>query len=95
MEWYDLKDRKPFIMQLQKKLRSLSRWTSDPALSTAVDSVYDNRTKGAVSRFQQLYGLEVTGVADFLTWESIDDEYRYYSEHYSYGSRALLLRYAA
>lgn len=80
MEWYDLKDRKPFIMQLQKKLRSLSRWTSDPALSVAVDGIYDNRTKGAVSRFQQLYGLEVTGIADFLTWESIDDEYRYYSE---------------
>lgn len=80
MEWYDLKDRKPFIMQLQKKLRSLSRWTSDPALSVAVDGVYDNRTKGAVSHFQQLYGLDVTGIADFLTWESIDDEYRYYSE---------------
>ena len=80
MEWYDIKERGPFIMQLQKKLRSLSRWTGDDALSVAVDGVYDKRTKQAVSRFQQLYGLDITGVADFFTWESIDDEYRYYAE---------------
>ena len=80
MEWYDIKDRKPFIMQLQKKLRSLSRWTGDPALSVAVDGIYGNRLTEAVSHFQGLYGLDITGVADFPTWESIDDEYRYYSE---------------
>lgn len=80
MEWYDVKDRTPFVMQLQKKLRSLSRWTQDPALSVAVDGIYDKRTREAVSHFQKLYGLDITGVADFLTWESIDDEYRYYAE---------------
>ncbi len=80
MEWYDIKDRKPFIMQLQKKLRSLSRWTNDPALSVAVDGIYGNRLRDAISHFQSLYGLDNTGIADFLTWESIDDEYRYYSE---------------
>lgn len=80
MEWYDIKEREPFIMQLQKKLRSLSRWTKDPALSVAVDGVYGNRLKEAVMHFQELYGLEVTGIPDFLTWESIDDEYRYYME---------------
>ena len=88
MEWYDVKDRKPFIMQLQKKLRSLSRWTSDPALSVAVDGVYGNRLKDAVSHFQNLYGLDNTGIADFLTWESIDDEYRYYAEIFG-NSRSL------
>lgn len=80
MEWYDIKDRRPFIMQLQKKLRSLSRWTDDPQLSVAVDGIYGNRLKESVSRFQQLYGLEITGIADFLTWEAIDSEYRYYAE---------------
>ena len=80
MDWYDIRDRKPFIMQLQKKLRSLSRWTKDPALSVAVDGIYDKRTKQSVSRFQELYGLENTGIADFPTWESVDSEYRYYAE---------------
>ena len=80
MEWYNIKDREPFIMQLQKKLRALSRWTDDSALSVAADGIYDNRTRSAVSHFQKLYGLDNTGVADFLTWESIDDEYRYYAE---------------
>ncbi|MBQ4066353.1 MAG: peptidoglycan-binding protein [Clostridia bacterium] len=80
MEWYNIKDREPFIMQLQKKLRSLSKWTQDPSLSVAVDGIYGNRLREAVSHFQELYGLDITGVADFLTWESIDDEYRYYAE---------------
>lgn len=80
MEWYNIKDRVPFIMQLQKKLRALSRWTDDPSLSVGTDGVYDDGTKNAVRRFQKLYGLEVTGIADFLTWEAIDDEYRYYAE---------------
>lgn len=80
MEWYDLKERKPFIMQLQKKLRSLSAWTQDPLLSVAVDGVYGNRLRSAVSHFQELYGLDITGIADFQTWESIDSEYRYYAE---------------
>ncbi len=80
MEWYDIKEREPFIMQLQKKLRALSRWTDEPSLSVAVDGIYDNRTKQAVSHFQELYGLDITGIADFSTWESIDSEYRYYAE---------------
>ena len=80
VNWYDIKEREPFIMQLQKKLRSLSRWIEEPSLSVAVDGIYDKRTKQAVSRFQELYGLENTGIADFFTWESIDDEYRYYAE---------------
>jgi len=83
LNYYNIKDRRPFVMQLQKKLRSLSRWTDDPALSVAVDGSYDTKTASAVKHFQGLYGLEVTGIADFLTWEAIDDEYRYYSEIFS------------
>ena len=80
MEWYDIKDRRPFVMQLQKKLRSISKWTGDPALSVAVDGVYGNRLRDSVSHFQQLYGLDNTGIADFFTWESINSEYQYYAE---------------
>ncbi len=83
MNFYDIKDRKPFVMQLQKKLRALSYWTDDPGLRVGEDGSYDSATADAVRHFQQLYGLEVTGIADFLTWESIDSEYRYYSEIYS------------
>ena len=80
METYDISQNEPYVMQLQKKLRTLSRRIDDPMLSVGADGIYDNRTKEAVKHFQQLYGLDITGIVDFLTWETIDREYRYYAE---------------
>ena len=80
MDEFNLNNRKAYVMQLQKKFRSLSRFTGDPSLSTAVDGVYDEGTRNAVKYFQSLYGIEETGVVDFVTWKAVDDEFRYYGE---------------
>ena len=80
LDEFNINNSKANVMQLQKKLRSLSRFTDDPALSVAVDGAYDESTRNAVKYFQSLYGIEETGVVDFVTWKAVDDEYRYYSE---------------
>ena len=74
MDEFNINNSKANVMQLQKKLRSLSRFTDDPALSVAVDGAYDEGTRNAVKYFQSLYGIEETGVVDFVTWKTVDDE---------------------
>ena len=39
------------------------------------DGIYSQQTISAVNRFQQLYGLPITGVADQTTWEKIAEIY--------------------
>lgn len=41
----------------------------------AADGIYGSRTAGAVSAFQQQFGLPVTGVVDFGTWYKISAIY--------------------
>lgn len=58
------------IRSLQTMLRILSE--DDPNYLVIVpDGIYGQETMAAVSRFQQLHGLPVTGVTDLVTWEAI------------------------
>ncbi len=58
------------IRSLQTMLRVISE--DDNRLPTVVpDGIYGPSTMNAVSSFQRLYGLPVTGVADQSTWENI------------------------
>ena len=58
------------IRSLQTMLRVIVE--DDSRLPTVVpDGVYGQSTLRAVSAFQRLYGLPVTGVADQFTWEKI------------------------
>lgn len=58
------------IRSLQTMLRVIAE--DDSRLPTVVpDGVYGQSTLRAVSAFQRLYGLPVTGVADQFTWEKI------------------------
>lgn len=43
---------------------------------TTVDGIFGQNTKNAVESYQQEYGLEVTGIADVATLESIYNNYR-------------------
>lgn len=62
------------IRSLQTMLRVLAE--DDPShLSVIPDGIYGPETAAAVSRFQQLHGLGVTGVTDLATWEAIAAEY--------------------
>lgn len=58
------------IRSLQTMLRVIAE--DDNRLPTVVpDGIYGPSTMNAVSSFQRLYGLPVTGVTDQSTWEKI------------------------
>ena len=62
------------VRSLQTMLRVLAE--DDPRLPTVVpDGIYGNSTVTAITTFQRLYGLPVTGVTDQTTWEHIVDVY--------------------
>ena len=62
------------IRELQTYLREISNAYSD-VRPVYPDGVYGKSTAGAVSDYQQIKGLPVTGEADLATWEAIADDY--------------------
>ena len=62
------------IRALQQMLRYLAE--SDGNYLTVVpDGIYGGETISAVSNFQRLHGLPVTGITDQATWDAIYDRY--------------------
>lgn len=62
------------VRSLQTMLRVIAE--SDRRLPTVVpDGIYGPTTMTAVTAFQRLYGLSVTGVTDQTTWEAIVKAY--------------------
>lgn len=58
------------IRSLQTMLRILAE--QDPRHPSVIpDGIYGPQTMAAVSEFQKLHGLSVTGVTDQATWEAI------------------------
>lgn len=62
------------VRSLQTMLRVLSE-RDDRYSSVIPDGIYGQSTISAVSTFQRIHGLPVTGVTDQDTWESIVAEY--------------------
>lgn len=66
---------------IQQPVRSLQTMLQVIALTDTripiviPDGIYGQTTISAVNRFQQLYGLPITGVADQPTWEKITEIY--------------------
>ena len=65
------------VRNLQRYLRRLGEETyeGDAILPVPVDGIFDTRTEEALSAFQRIYGLPVTGRADRVTWELLFAEY--------------------
>ena len=62
------------IYNLQRYLRQLSRF--DPTIPVVdEDGIFGEKTRRALSAFQQKYGLPVTGTADPDTWARLFNEY--------------------
>lgn len=62
------------IRSLQTMLRVIAE--DDPRLPTLVpDGIYGQPTMQAVTAFQRLYGLPITGIADQATWDKIVSVY--------------------
>lgn len=62
------------VRQMQEQLARISQ--SYPAIPRVTpDGVFGPATRTAVERFQQIFGLPVTGVVDYPTWYRISDIY--------------------
>lgn len=68
-------DRGFAVSELQYLLAVLA-FFSESIRPVTIDGVFGSTTRGAVEDFQYTYGLEVTGIVDETTWESIYDTYR-------------------
>lgn len=70
------------VRSLQTMLRVLSEHDRNhPAVIP--DGIFGQNTMQAVSGFQRIHGLPVTGVADQTTWERIASEYEHALIHIS------------
>ena len=62
------------VRQIQEELARISQ--SYPAIPTvAADGIFGPATRAAVEKFQQVFGLPVTGVIDYRTWYKISEIY--------------------
>lgn len=62
------------VAQMQEQLATIAKvYSAIPRI--AVDGIYGERTKEAVSKFQEIFDLGVTGVVDFATWYQISQIY--------------------
>jgi peptidoglycan hydrolase-like protein with peptidoglycan-binding domain len=71
----------PEVRTLQEYLLKLSEiYTEIPPVS--VNGIFGTATRDAVIAFQNLFGLNPTGIVDALTWDAIADAYSdiYYGE---------------
>ena len=62
------------VRQLQTQLNRIAR--NYPAIPTiTVDGIYGPATAGAISTFQEIFDLPVTGITDYATWYEVSDIY--------------------
>lgn len=62
------------VRQMQQQLARIAR-TYSAIPSIRPDGIYGRATKQAVEKFQQVFGLPVTGIVDFATWYKISEIY--------------------
>ena len=62
------------VRNLQRYLRRLSM-EDNGILPVPIDGIYASQTAEAVSEFQRLFSLPVTGIADRRTWDLLFGEY--------------------
>lgn len=63
------------VIEIQRALRVLSAFYPEID-SVSVDGLFGSATRRAVSQFQAVFGLPVTGVVDERTWDSLMDAQR-------------------
>ena len=62
------------VRQIQEQLNTIAgAYPAVPRL--AVDGIYGQETEKAVSSFQDVFGLPVTGIIDYPTWYKIQEVY--------------------
>lgn len=62
------------VEQIQEQLATIARvYSSIPRI--AADGIYGEQTRQAVSKFQEVFSMPVTGIIDFATWYQISQIY--------------------
>ena len=59
-------DKNEYVDLLQRKLTSFGYYKNK------ITGIFDENTKSSVTKLQEVYGLEPTGIVDYFTWEVID-----------------------
>lgn len=67
MAYYDLRDLKNPILEIQRLLRRLDQYENGTS-RVKPDGIYGNDTRTLVMNFQKKYGLLQTGEVDYETW---------------------------
>lgn len=70
----EIQNKEQAITNLQRYLRRLS-FEGFEGQRVPVDGIFDSATREALMSFQRAMGLEATGVADKLTWDTLFSEY--------------------
>ena len=66
---------KEAISNIQRYLRTLISRQNARIFSVPIDGIYDSATRNAISEFQKMYSLPVTGVVDKITFDMLFSEY--------------------
>lgn len=70
------------VRNLQRYLRRIyDADRSKIIFAVPIDGIYESATRDAVSEFQRIQGLPVTGIADRPTWELLFAEYTLLTEY--------------
>ena len=72
---YDLQDKPAAIREVQRYLNLISDNSENKIPRIGIDGIYGDETRGAVSKFQELYKLQISGIVDLLTFTAIYEEY--------------------
>ena len=78
MSYYDFRDTKNAILEIQRLLRALDSYENQVS-RVKPDGIYGEDTRNLVIEFQEKYGLPPTGIVDYETWNllhSIDEARR-------------------
>lgn len=77
MKTYSINDENAKIRAIQEKLRVIGTTENISSFTSLyVNGIYDERTRSAVSLFQEINNLEKNGRVDELTYRALDDLYR-------------------
>ena len=70
MAYYDLRDMKNPILEVQRILRNLDKYENGIS-RVKPDGIYGEDTRALVKEFQEKYGLTPSGEVDFETWNML------------------------
>nr|WP_312578820.1 peptidoglycan-binding domain-containing protein [Sedimentibacter sp.] len=67
------------ITKIQIYLKEISKYRPEIIVENT-DGVFDSGTKKAITKFQEIYGMQPTGTIDLSTWTKMIYEYNKYSK---------------